>query len=86
LTINNIFRRDLDGVMAAWTVSMPNTVEFGARNIVLTNKIEMTHRHAIENYEKDLKVVQELEMRLSVTSRWIPEDKEWKDVGHLVAN
>jgi len=72
--------------MAAWTVSMPNTVEFGARNIVLTNKIEMTHRHAIENYEKDLKVVQELEMRLSVTSRWIPEDKEWKDVGHLVAN
>ncbi|KAG0693897.1 hypothetical protein DFH29DRAFT_1006834 [Suillus ampliporus] len=43
-------------------------------------------RHAIKNYEKDLKVVQELEAKLGVTHRWVLEDQEWKDVGHLVAN
>jgi hypothetical protein len=52
----------------------------------LTNNIETTRRHAIENHEKDLKVVQELEMKLGVTRRWVPEDQEWKDAGRLVAN
>lgn len=40
----------------------------------------------MENYEKDLKAVQELETKLGMTHRWEQEDQEWKDVGHLVAN
>ncbi|KAG2111904.1 uncharacterized protein F5147DRAFT_744601 [Suillus discolor] len=58
-------KQDLDAAMAAWTVATPSTVQFGARDVALTNKIETARRHAIENYKKDLKVVQELEMKLS---------------------
>ncbi|KAG2058969.1 hypothetical protein BDR06DRAFT_980317 [Suillus hirtellus] len=79
-------KQDLDTATAAWTVATPNTVQFGAREVALTNKIETARRHAIENHEKDLKVVQELEMKLGVTRRWVPEDQEWRDAGRLVAN
>jgi hypothetical protein len=81
-----MIRKDLDTATAAWTVATPSTVQFGAHDITLTNRIETARRHAIENYEKDLKVVQELETKLGVTRRWVPEDQEWKDAGHLVAN
>ncbi|KAG1894287.1 uncharacterized protein F5891DRAFT_1131007 [Suillus fuscotomentosus] len=79
-------KQDLDTATAAWTVATPNTVQFGAHEVALTDKIETARRHAIENHEKDLKVVQELEMKLGVMRRWVPEDQEWRDVGHLVAN
>ncbi|KAI5994765.1 hypothetical protein EDD15DRAFT_2366283 [Pisolithus albus] len=39
-----------------------------------------------ENYDKDLLVVQELEHKLNVSWRWVPEDKEWQQAGRLVAN
>ena len=44
------------------------------------------HRHAQENYEKDLKAVQELEEHLGISRRWVPEDKEWQAAARLVAN
>ncbi|KAI5989955.1 hypothetical protein EDD15DRAFT_2124341, partial [Pisolithus albus] len=43
-------------------------------------------RHAQENYEKDLKAVQELEGCLGITRRWVPEDEEWQAAARLVAN
>ncbi|KAG1784879.1 uncharacterized protein HD556DRAFT_1435328 [Suillus plorans] len=79
-------KKDLDAATAAWTVTTPSTVEFGPHDIASTNRIETTRRHAMENYEKDLKAVQELETKLGVTRRWEQEDQEWKDVGRLVAN
>ncbi|KAG2343102.1 hypothetical protein BDR05DRAFT_976169 [Suillus weaverae] len=79
-------KKDLDAATAAWTVTMPSTVEFGACDIASMNRMETTRRHAMENYEKDLKAVQELEMKLGMTCRWEQEDQEWKDMGHLVAN
>ncbi|KAI6017015.1 hypothetical protein BKA83DRAFT_4465278 [Pisolithus microcarpus] len=43
-------------------------------------------RHAQENYDRDLLLVQDLERKLSISRRWVPEDKEWQDAGRLVAN
>jgi len=43
-------------------------------------------RHAQENYEKDLKAVQELEGHLGISRRWVPEDEEWQAAARLVAN
>ncbi|KAG1730167.1 hypothetical protein EDD22DRAFT_1011782 [Suillus occidentalis] len=40
----------------------------------------------LENYEKDLRFVQELECKLSITHRWTPEDPDWQSAGCLVAN
>ncbi|KAG1848953.1 hypothetical protein DFJ58DRAFT_717000 [Suillus subalutaceus] len=79
-------KKDLDAATAAWSVTTPSTVEFRPRDIASMNRIETTRRHAIENYEKDLNAVQELETKLGVTRRWVQEDQEWKDVGRLVAN
>ncbi|KAI6018897.1 hypothetical protein BKA83DRAFT_4464818 [Pisolithus microcarpus] len=47
---------------------------------------ETLRRHAQENYDKDLLVVQELERKLNISRRWVPEDKEWQNAGRLVAN
>ena len=44
------------------------------------------HHHAQENYEKDLKAVQELEGHLGISHRWVPEDEEWQAAACLVAN
>ncbi|KAI6103041.1 hypothetical protein EDD16DRAFT_1494446 [Pisolithus croceorrhizus] len=46
----------------------------------------MIRRHAMENFEKDLKMVQDLEVKLGITKCWLPEDEEWQTAGHLVAN
>jgi hypothetical protein len=54
-----------------------------ARN---TRTAETTRRHALENYERNLKLVQALEYKLEVITRWVPEDAEWQRVGKLVAN
>ncbi|KAF8518833.1 hypothetical protein BU17DRAFT_48296 [Hysterangium stoloniferum] len=46
--------------------------------------LETKRRHALENWDKDLVVVQELEVKLSVQVRWIPDHPEWKAAALLV--
>jgi hypothetical protein len=83
---HNTNRKDLDVASAPWSVSTPSSASLGSRDITTTIRIKTARRHAIENYEKDLKVVQELEVKLGVTRRWTSDDVEWKDAGRLVAN
>jgi hypothetical protein len=52
----------------------------------MTVRLETACRHALENYEKDLKIVHDLEMKLGVDKRWQPEDIEWQNAARLVAN
>ncbi|KAG2117688.1 hypothetical protein BD769DRAFT_1629740 [Suillus cothurnatus] len=47
---------------------------------------ENTRRHALEDYERNLKLVQALEHNLGINNCWVPEDGEWQKVGRLVAN
>ncbi|KAI5992239.1 hypothetical protein EDD15DRAFT_2168553 [Pisolithus albus] len=73
----------------AWTVATPSstgTTLFVQRDIAVMMQKETVRRHAMENFEKDLKVVQDLEIKLGITKRWVPEDEEWQTAGHLVAN
>jgi hypothetical protein len=51
-----------------------------------TRKAESARRHALEDYERNLKIVQMLEYKLEIARRWVPEDVEWQSVGRLVAN
>lgn len=51
-----------------------------------TRKAETARRHALEDYERNLKLVQALEYKLEIVNRWSPEDVEWQRVGRLVAN
>jgi hypothetical protein len=43
-----------------------------------TRSMETTRRHALETFDKDLLVVQDLEKRLEVVERWTSERPEWQ--------
>ncbi|KAI6010458.1 hypothetical protein EDC04DRAFT_2871205 [Pisolithus marmoratus] len=73
----------------AWTMATPSsaaTSSFVQKDITATACKETMHHHAMENFERDLKIVQDLEIKLSITKHWVPEDEEWQTAGHLVAN
>ncbi|KIK11303.1 hypothetical protein PISMIDRAFT_19641, partial [Pisolithus microcarpus 441] len=79
-------RQDLETILSTWTVVTAQNVAPIWSDSSATRKRETTRRHAQENYEKDLKAVQELEGRLGITRRWVPEDEEWQVAARLVAN
>ncbi|KAI6033764.1 hypothetical protein BKA83DRAFT_4486842 [Pisolithus microcarpus] len=56
------------------------------KDITATKCKETMCCHALENFEKDLKIVQDIEIKLSVMKHWVPEDEEWQTAGCLVAN
>lgn len=51
-----------------------------------TRSIERARRHALENQARDLKIVQELEDKMNITTRWDSACREWQETGRLVAN
>ncbi|KAI5983709.1 hypothetical protein EDD15DRAFT_2201865 [Pisolithus albus] len=79
-------RQDLETILSTWTIVTAQNVAPAWKDSSATRKRETTCRHAQENYEKDLKAVQELEGHLGVTRRWVPEDEEWQAAARLVAN
>ncbi|KAI5990606.1 hypothetical protein EDD15DRAFT_2388740 [Pisolithus albus] len=79
-------RKNLETVLSTWTVITPGNAASIRSDGGITRKAETKRRHAQENYEKDLKAVQELEGRLGITRRWVPEDEEWQAAARLVAN
>ncbi|KAG2072025.1 hypothetical protein BDR04DRAFT_1191770, partial [Suillus decipiens] len=42
--------------------------------------------HALEDYERNLRLVQALEHNLRIINHWVPEDGEWQKAGRLMAN
>jgi hypothetical protein len=69
-------------VRTSWLVATPVTISSGIRD--KTRSIETERRHALEEYEKDLKVVQDLEKKLDVSVRWEPGSEDWVRTGKLV--
>ncbi|KAG2040098.1 hypothetical protein BDR03DRAFT_932884 [Suillus americanus] len=61
-------------------------MEYWQRLVKCTRKAESARCHALEDYERNLKVVQGLECKLEIAVWWVPEDIEWQRVGRLVAN
>ncbi|KIJ12622.1 hypothetical protein PAXINDRAFT_14547 [Paxillus involutus ATCC 200175] len=69
-----------------WSITSPGTTpEIVAADASKTAKNETARRHAQDNYDKDLMVVQELERKLDVDLRWTSEHPEWKQAGRMVA-
>ncbi|KAG1834285.1 hypothetical protein DFJ58DRAFT_719367 [Suillus subalutaceus] len=50
-----------------------------------TCKAETAQRHAVEDHERNLKLIQALECKLKIVTRWTPADADWQRVGRLVA-
>ncbi|KAI6100666.1 hypothetical protein EV401DRAFT_2080921 [Pisolithus croceorrhizus] len=79
-------RQDLKVILSTWTVVTAQSAAPIWSDSSATRRRETMCHHTQENYEKDLKVVQELEGCLGITHRWVPEDKEWQAAAHLVPN
>ncbi|KAI6032301.1 hypothetical protein BKA83DRAFT_4558705 [Pisolithus microcarpus] len=73
-------------ILDTWSVFEPVDATTYSDDTRVTQRNETLRRHAQENYDKDLLVVQELERKLNISRRWVPEDKEWQNAGRLVAN
>ncbi|KIK24324.1 hypothetical protein PISMIDRAFT_10312 [Pisolithus microcarpus 441] len=79
-------RQALETILSTWTVVTAQTAAPIWSDSSATRKRETMRHHAQENYEKDLKAVQELEGRLGITRCWVPGDEEWQAASRLVAN
>ncbi|KAG6880691.1 hypothetical protein C0993_005111, partial [Termitomyces sp. T159_Od127] len=74
-------QKALDEAQLKWLVLTPET-----HNIRdYTRSTETQRRHALETLEKDLKVVQGLETKLGITTRWTRTSPEWRVVGEMAA-
>ncbi|KAG1770797.1 hypothetical protein EV702DRAFT_1202270 [Suillus placidus] len=79
-------KNELDTASSLWAMSTPSNAHSLASNESATRWLETTRRHALENFEKDLGVVQELERKLGILHCWTPKDANWQNAGRLVAN
>ncbi|KAG0701438.1 hypothetical protein DFH29DRAFT_982689 [Suillus ampliporus] len=77
---------ELDTSSSRWSMYTPSSTTFGTTDKATTRWLETTRRHAMEVFEKDLKIVQELKSKLKITQRWVPEDAEWQNAAIMVAN
>ncbi|KAG1871810.1 hypothetical protein DFJ58DRAFT_713769 [Suillus subalutaceus] len=68
-----------------WWLQEERDYLHGLRNAAATHRMETACRHTLELFKKDLATVQELENKLDIVQRWVPEDFEWQNAGRLVA-
>ena len=73
-------------VMAVWSQATPQDLSSYTANIRATRQTETARHHTLENYEKDIRLVQDLKNKLGISQRWVPGDPEWKNAEHLVSN
>lgn len=73
----------LGAAMAA--VELPSEDSYETQ-VKRTRNAEGARRHALEDYERNLKIVQALEGKLEIMEQWVPRDVEWQNAGRLVAN
>ncbi|KIN95760.1 hypothetical protein M404DRAFT_934427, partial [Pisolithus tinctorius Marx 270] len=77
-------KKDLDLKSALWDVTTPSDLKDYAMYTRKTWKAETARQHAIEMYNKDLRIVQDLESKLNIDSRWTPKRPKWHDAARLV--
>ena len=72
--------------MANWSQAMPQDLSSYTVNLQATRQTEMACRHTLENYKKDLHLVQDPEIRLGISQCWVPENPKWENAESLVSN
>ncbi|KAF7965149.1 hypothetical protein HWV62_45386 [Athelia sp. TMB] len=66
-----------------WLAVGPAEAARGYTNADLS--IEAARRKLLATYEKDLKIVLDLEEKLNIDARWTPQSEEWARAGNMVA-
>jgi hypothetical protein len=66
-----------------WMNATPETMSNNQRDTTLSQ--ETAHQHAIEERDKTLITMQDLEMQLGIMECWLPGSTEWQKAADLVA-
>lgn len=74
-------REKLDAIRSAWNNATSSTFD-GPLNF--STKIETARRHALEHQDRDLKIVQDLEIKMNLSARWEVGGKEWEEAAKKV--
>lgn len=74
-------RLKLAEAVRAWAVITPQSV--GSRDF--TTSKETARRHALEDRDKTLSVVQDLERKLQIAARWTAASPQWAATAEMVA-
>lgn len=88
-------RESLSTAQTAWNAFTPDFQAANAAPVSATGTtaiqpakkprgLEAKRRHAIENVDKDLLIVQQLEEKLDINERWTPAHPKWKLTSELV--
>ncbi|KAG2151480.1 hypothetical protein DEU56DRAFT_869083 [Suillus clintonianus] len=78
-------QNNLDSARSIWASATPASTSFSMADAAATRRMETARRHTLELFEKDLTTVQELEIKLDIVCRWVPDDPEWQNAGRMVA-
>ncbi|KAG2350209.1 hypothetical protein BDR05DRAFT_971794 [Suillus weaverae] len=78
-------RNNLDSARSIWVSATPASASFSMADAATTHRMETARRHTLELFEKDLTTMQELENKLNIVRRWVPDDPEWQNAGRMVA-
>jgi collagenase-like PrtC family protease len=75
-------RKGLVAAQTMWTESTPETMSTQSEDNTLSH--ETRRRHALENRDKNLRVVQELEGKMGIVHRWKIGGSDWQAAAKLV--
>ncbi|KAF8144404.1 hypothetical protein K438DRAFT_1992863 [Mycena galopus ATCC 62051] len=71
----------------SWMQFVPTAGDAGyAEAAKQTRRVEKQRRHAEEVTHKSLAAVQDLEVRLGITTRWVPGSEEWEKAAKMVSS
>ncbi|KAF8185812.1 hypothetical protein K438DRAFT_1973660 [Mycena galopus ATCC 62051] len=71
----------------SWMQSVPATGNAAyAEAAKQTHRVKMQRHHAEEVAQKSLTAVQDLEVRLGITTRWVPGSEEWEKAAKMVSS
>ncbi|KIN94660.1 hypothetical protein M404DRAFT_34832 [Pisolithus tinctorius Marx 270] len=79
-----VSKKDLDLKSVLWDVTTPSDPKDYATYMCKIRKAETACQHAIEMYNKDLHIAQDLESKLNIDSCWMPKQPKWHDAACLV--
>jgi hypothetical protein len=75
-------RQKLSAANVVWSqVLTPAT--FGQRD-TQSRGVDTARRHTRETHDKNLRVVQQMEMKMGIVIRWAPDSLEWKAAAEKV--
>jgi hypothetical protein len=79
-----VFRERLRTMQRVEAFVAEPTASNYAESMKQTRRLETQRRHAYELVSKSLAPVQDLELRLGITSRWVAGDEDWIKAAEMV--